>query len=354
MPEDAEELLRRELADIQAERPVLDARVEAHEQDVAEKEQRQADFDVRLRAAKAKRELERMKQKQAQEDDILTKRHERQKKHHAEEIAARRAAKEAERQREEEEIEKELAEGEEILARKHADEQRERERKWREQETKGKDLAKEADELHQLSQRRAQLMFDDHQALAVLFRALDVNKSGFIEADELQQMIRAVVDHGPRSQLAGSTSLQYQSVNSRTFKRFLSEFNASVNGRITISGLRSWWDNNGVWGKGLAAKLLMGSRSQNTGVGTAPRLVAGIMGCLQRLGEVQAVTSVQAAVRRFLQQKVYLLEKTSGLLPGSQRVAAKKIQSHYRMRLAKVRASFDSCSLRLSSMRLIK
>jgi hypothetical protein len=122
----------------------------------------------------------------------------------------------------------------------------------------------------------------------------------------------------------------------------LRDFNATMSGHISIASLRKWWDTLGVQSLGVGSKALRVHSTQKTGPGSAPAFVAQTLECIRRQSRVDGVTKVQTHVRRMRAQKTFRIKKAAGTLPGSQRIAAARIQSFYRMRSARVRNCCDS------------
>ena len=348
----AARLLKQELADANVERQFLDDRAEKHAVAVAEQEAQRAEAEARLRGAKAKRELDRMQKKQKQEDRVHEVRRERQRTKHVEELAAQRAIKDEERATAREEESSALAEGEALLAQQAAYAERERKKKWKTQEKADADLARKAAEVHRSTQKLAAMRMEDHGALTVLFRAIDIDSSGFIQPSELEWVLHAITMHGPLcSEGESILSAEYRWHGTRQFKRLLRDFDASVNGRISISGLRTWWDTKGISGLGLGCKAL---RVRKTGAGTAALMCAQVMKCIEKQTEMEAAIGIQTALRRRHAKQLFEKQKKDGTLPGSRRKAASKIQAFYRMRLARVRspshtAQQDTTTLALRS-----
>ena len=335
MPDSAADLLRQELADAKVERGILVDRVVVHERTTAERDRQQAAHEVRVRAAHAKRELARMNAKRAAERDHLQAELQRQMAERAEELAVRRAAKEEDKHDKDEEIDAETAE---IFREQQASIEKKLRHKMEEHETMSRILASEARDLHQAKLQQADLRLDDHRALTVLFRALDTNKNGYIEPKEFEWMLRAVRLNGPVLQ-PGQKPLkdEYDKRDTRHFRRLLRDFNATMSGHISIASLRKWWDTLGVQSLGIGSKALRVHSTQKTGPGSAPAFVMQTLECIRRQSRVDGATKIQTHVRRMRAQKIFRIKKAAGRLPGSRRVAAARIQSFYRMRLARVR-----------------
>lgn len=339
----AEMLLKQEVADANAERGLLVDRVAVHERAVAERERQQAEHEARVIAAKAQREIDRAQKKIAEETKVQVARRERQITEHAEERASQRAAKEEERRRQQDEIDKELAEGEALLKRQQAEKDAERERVWKQREQQEKALAIEAEERHRSAQKEADLRLDDHRALTVLFNALDLDHSGFIESEEFMWLLLAIRFQGPiLPPNQKPVPRKAYDRGSRYFARMLREFDASVNGRISISGLRMWWDFHGIQQHGLSSKALGMFGTKKVGVGSAPAFVAQTLECMRMQAKIEAVTMIQSHVRRAIVMRLYRQQKANNTLPGSQRCAACRIQAFWRMHTARVRDSVDS------------
>ena len=340
MPDSAADLLRQELADAKVERGALVDRVVVHERTTAERDQQQAAHEVRVRAARAKRELARMNAKRAAERDRQQAELQRQMAGRAEELAARRAAKGEDKHHEDEEIDIESAE---LFREQQVVIEEQVRHKMAEHEEMSRNLASEADDLHQAKLQQANLRLDDHRALTVLFRALDTSKRGYVDPKELAWILRAMRLNGPVLQ-PGQKPLkdEYHQPGTRHFKRLLRDFNATMSGHISIASLRKWWDTLGVQSLGVGSKALRVHSTQKTGPGSAPAFVAQTLECIRRQSRVDGVTKVQTHVRRMRAQKTFRIKKAAGTLPGSQRIAAARIQSFYRMRSARVRNCCDS------------
>lgn len=325
------------------ERGLLVDRAAVHERAVAERERQQAEHEARMIAAKARRQIARAQQRIAEESKVQVARRERQMTLHAEERAAQQAAKEEERQRQKDEVDRELAEGEALLKRHQAEIDAERERVWREGELQKREQAKQAEERHQSAQQEADLRLEDHRALTVLFRALDVNHTGFIESEELEWVLRAIRFHGPLLP-DGQKPVPRLACHrgNKHFLRILRELEATVNLRISISGLRSWWDVHGVRCSGVSSKALGVFGTKKTGIGSAPAFVAQTLECMRKQAQIEAATMIQSHVRRMIVMKLVRQRRAAHTLPGSRRSAATRIQAFWRMHITKVRDSLDS------------
>ena len=202
-------------------------------------------------------------------------------------------------------------------------------------------VASDATQMHRSSQEQARLRLEDHQALGDLFRALDSNDTGFIEPEDFEWMLNAIRHNSPAPE-SGTPILEsaYYKRGTRKFRRVLREFDATVYGRITISGLRTWWESVGCSSQGVASRVLRRS-TEHTGAGSAKQFVAQTLGYMRRQSQIEGATTIQSHVRRFQSQKRCHAKKAANRLPGSRRVAALRIQTFYRMRLARVRDCFQ-------------
>ncbi len=336
-------LLKQELSDVSAERGLLVDRAAAHDRAVAERQRRQEEHEARLIAAKAQRQNDRARKKIAEEAKMQSARRERQMTARAEELAAQRAAKEEERQRQKDEIDKDLAVGAALLEKQQAEKQAKREREWKERERHEEHIASKGAEMHRSAQHEADLRLDDYRALTVLFRALDLNHNGFIEPEELEWLLSAIRFHCPILP-QGHKSVPRDACHrgSVLFKRILREFDATVSGRISISGVRKWWEVYGLHVHGIATKALGVFGVGKTGIGSASAFVNQTLECMRKQSKIESVTMIQSHVRRVFMMKMFREKKAAHTLPGSRRCAACRIQALWRMHTARVRDCVDS------------
>ena len=347
----ATQLFAQEKVDAQAERAVMDRRADVHAASEAQRDGKEHAHEVRMFVAKAKRELEAQQRKEAFEGAVAKAERDATLSAKQDELRAMRAEKQGKWDQQKQETEAILAEGAELQTQQIAHRDRQRTKVWQAREKVDKHMAEQAQQVHESTQKLASARLGDHSAMATLFRIMDIDQSGFIQPSEFVWVMAAVMTHGPLT-LHGQSVLgaDYRRPGSNMLKTVLRDFNASANGRVSLSGLKNWWDDKGMLGQGIGSTALRVFSTGQTGHGSGTALVEQTLTCIEKQNDLEAATVIQSSIRRRQAQQQFVQAKRTGKLPGSARLVALKLQSFMRMRMSqKHYAKMRRASITISS-----
>jgi hypothetical protein len=119
------------------------------------------------------------------------------------------------------------------------------------------------------------------------------------------------------------------------FPHLLKEFGISSSTQVPFRAFCDWWEKMGCIHKGVAAHYFRVAETGARDAGSAHMWVDECLRRIERFEQMQAAVKLQSAVRQRQATRLFAKQRSSGMLPGSKRVVAVRIQKMWRMFAAK-------------------